>query len=918
MPLFLLERRRGRRYVVPATGILILLLLVYLFVFSGDSSISAAPSPAPPPPLRRRVVDLSQVFSAAGSTPWKPRAPGDPGWDIFVPCAPATCVRHARDTPRSLWRELATFRFRIVYVVSGDPEDVFVPPGVSRSSFVVLSTRTGAEEYPPTNKEMGLLRYFASHAARASSLLIHADHDVVFVPERVAGLLRGLDANRNDLYVGRPTSSCECANLPSSASCTYDTAIHACSGFFYVTNRATLSRLSSESFRPALNGSRECRSSDLSLGFLMNQELGLTCEALRDPRVRASSYPGLTYPLTRDGRRPAERLPLCQQRGSPGGVHVARTVTVPWFLDAHHRRDCAVLHPAKLSSDVQYVWNVLGQGGDDAAGIDVVSQTAASRECVLAVFLPVRPIHFDRRQHIRVTWGKNARALGVRVRFVLGEPEPEHDLRLLRAALEFENATHGDLVHSAHVEGYYDLAWKTLESLEDFARVGDCDYFAKVDPDTYFRPYHALKMLELLEVREADADAEFYVGHVWDAKGSGYAPNVVHDASNAWFLGYDGDYYPPYASGYAYVMSARLAYRVLPCLRERVRTGAEDVQTGLCVHRVKSSEHTRIVHAPEMAYDADCDEATVADNAVAAPAPYNVHQRHEAHIRDDFCALGRRAFRASGRAYEINVDMFDASVASPRAKDAYVGLVVPPWDILDAQHAPELFEFGAVPKSRRRAFGSKAAAFRCVSCLENWYLVIRGGVEHAVVVGARDASEFGVRRALDRRIDLGVVGTLLCSSSERVAAFSARLKTLGDARVVIATVGSCSARDLRRDVVAASGIAESDVVVMSVENVARAHPALLAAAREDAVLIVGSDLQIESWDRAFLDRMDAFVRPRTRMCIEEGGTGNVTSVYAIAGADALAASGEVGFEGGVKAFLGRVVRKVHVVRLRAV
>lgn len=177
-----------------------------------------------------------------------------------------------------------------------------------------------------------------------------------------------------------------------------------------------------------------------------------------------------------------------------------------------------------------------------------------------------------------------------------------------------------------------------------------CDYMASVDADTYLRPFQALAMLQRVEQHAADnVGDEVYVGHIWDARSTG-RPNVVTDPDSPWFLNYTGKYYPPYASGYAYILSSSLWRRVADCLDSTARPGPEDVQVGICVQATRSSS-TRIVSPHEMRYTSPCTSATVADNAACAGSrPFNLYQRHEAMLQGKFCGLGPRRL-ASGRQY---------------------------------------------------------------------------------------------------------------------------------------------------------------------------------------------------------------------------------------------------------------------------
>eukprot|EP00957_Ditylum_brightwellii_P205437 15343883-Ditylum_brightwellii.AAC.1 len=193
---------------------------------------------------------------------------------------------------------------------------------------------------------------------------------------------------------------------------------------------------------------------------MMNRHLNVNCGFLRDPHKEAHKYPGLTYPLSRSNRRENATTPICQQTGTPGGIHDRRSISLPFYFTQHHESECVVAHPMKRRSDFQYAWNRLSRGGDDSVASDVLAgqRYAHSVRCEMAIMVPVTPHRFDVREAVRQTWGRSAKAMGMQVFFTIGSQATP--LRMTETQLNYENATHGDLVFSPHLDGYQYLAVK--------------------------------------------------------------------------------------------------------------------------------------------------------------------------------------------------------------------------------------------------------------------------------------------------------------------------------------------------------------------------------------------------------------------------------------------------------------------------
>ena len=573
---------------------------------------------------------------------------------VFMQCSLDQCVQHAENLPLFWWQAVAEHGLVVVYVVSADVEghvDAAAFPDFSAAGVhaaVAVLTVDAPEEHPPLRKEMALLRWARSNLP-PGALVVKSDTDAVWEPGRLAAALGALDAASSSLFVGRPVAACECSvALPrgkKNPPCTAAAATHYCSGWLYATSVATLRSIPEASIAPVMNGTtgKVCKSSDLTVGRIMNAAGVRQCTPLTLPGTPPPPG-GKSFPidLATDKRFLAKHA-LCNNVGLHGGVGMAKYLAWPAQFNAQDFAGCVGIHPAKARHDVRYLaHHMLG-------GRSAPDWPTATGVCTVAVGLLSMPRDFSPRQAARLTYGPLASLLGVRLRFFVGH-EAGGTPPVISAAI----AAEGD-VHVLDLEESYMGIWRKVRGMAQWAASTNCAAFVKTDVDTYIRPHQLLKELEALDLR---ADTQALIGNLWVAKPG--TRNVVADPTSPWYMAhlYDKPTYPPYASGYLYILTMPLLRAALPHILASPDYPVEDAGMGICVEKVRNR-----VGAPPVRYEGPdalsltkpCSSRTVAENAVTSHKQFNFYHLHALEMAGELCKYSTRDHLAASRSYAASV-----------------------------------------------------------------------------------------------------------------------------------------------------------------------------------------------------------------------------------------------------------------------
>ena len=258
--------------------------------------------------------------------------------------------------------------------------------------------------------------------------------------------------------------------------------------------------------------------------------------------------------------------------------------------------------------------------------------------CKVMIHVITTSTDFHRRQDIRLTWGADAKRLGMQVRFLIANVTSyTAQTSWMSLALDVEHSQNHDLVRPATPgRGSRHMAYVVAGGLQQYvhdveAGRSSCMYFMKVDQNIYVRPSQLLNVLSRAEKKTKNQfeGSMIYMGHIW-LKG-----RVVRDPKSRWYitgdavqkLGEQVTYYPPYASGKAYLLSKNLAHVLVNgassgedndppksgCFSPTtVQLGPEDAQLGLCIDELLTSNNADVAFVRSKSFDTNhCDAKSV-------------------------------------------------------------------------------------------------------------------------------------------------------------------------------------------------------------------------------------------------------------------------------------------------------------------
>lgn len=166
--------------------------------------------------------------------------------------------------------------------------------------------------------------------------------------------------------------------------------------------------------------------------------------------------------------------------------------------------------------------------------------------------------HFDRRQAIRESWGKEIKSGDVIVRrvFLLGQTPPEDNFPDLSHMIKFESDTHQDILLWNYRDTFFNLTLKEVLFLKWVSSsCANVQFIFKGDDDVFVNTNQILDYLKSLSKEKAK---DLFIGDVIKDAGPHrekklkyYIPESVYEGS-----------YPPYAGGGGFLYSGDLALRL--------------------------------------------------------------------------------------------------------------------------------------------------------------------------------------------------------------------------------------------------------------------------------------------------------------------------------------------------------------------
>lgn len=176
--------------------------------------------------------------------------------------------------------------------------------------------------------------------------------------------------------------------------------------------------------------------------------------------------------------------------------------------------------------------------------------------------------NFERRQAIRLTWGR--KTLQVNIVFVTALPTPEH--QHLQTYIWKESTTYGDIVQLSHVDHYKNLSLKSIGMLQwTIEHCRSSRFLLKTDDDVFL---NLPNLMNLLGTVPAPGKNGLILGSIIQ----GARP--IKDRLSKWYTPqsvFKGSVYPTYASGTAYLISRDVVEKLLKLTSKRPIFWLEDI-----------------------------------------------------------------------------------------------------------------------------------------------------------------------------------------------------------------------------------------------------------------------------------------------------------------------------------------------------
>ncbi|XP_017322901.1 UDP-GlcNAc:betaGal beta-1,3-N-acetylglucosaminyltransferase 7, like [Ictalurus punctatus] len=189
----------------------------------------------------------------------------------------------------------------------------------------------------------------------------------------------------------------------------------------------------------------------------------------------------------------------------------------------------------------------------------------------------------DRREAVRLTWGKERTIGGKRVKtlFLLGTPAPGKDSKNLQKLLEYEDRIYRDILQWDFMDTFFNLTLKEVNFLRWFnIYCTNVPFIFKGDDDVFVNPTN---LVDLIDFRTQEGkERDLFIGDtiskaapIRNRQSKYYIPKELYNEP-----------YPPYVGGGGFLMSSQLAYRFFAVSESVKLFPIDDVFLGMCLQKL--------------------------------------------------------------------------------------------------------------------------------------------------------------------------------------------------------------------------------------------------------------------------------------------------------------------------------------------
>ncbi|XP_043917173.1 N-acetyllactosaminide beta-1,3-N-acetylglucosaminyltransferase 2 [Protopterus annectens] len=190
--------------------------------------------------------------------------------------------------------------------------------------------------------------------------------------------------------------------------------------------------------------------------------------------------------------------------------------------------------------------------------------------------------HFDRRQAIRESWGREMKIGNVTVVrvFLLGQMPAEDSFPNLSDILHFENEKHKDILLWDFKDTFFNLTLKEVLFLKWVTTsCPNVKFIFKGDDDVFVNTYRILEFFRNLSNSKAKhlfmGDVIKDAGPHREKKLKYYIPESLYEGT-----------YPPYAGGGGVLYSGEVAHRLYNVSQQVLLYPIDDVYIGMCLRKL--------------------------------------------------------------------------------------------------------------------------------------------------------------------------------------------------------------------------------------------------------------------------------------------------------------------------------------------